>query len=312
MYETVADPSAYKESFKQLACRRFGSRVMDELNRQAGLDSSSGVRKVVMEAYISRSTVGERAPPIKIVSASDGDVPPAEFVYSNKMFYAEGVEPEKRIRGCGCIGPCSEDSDCLCLRRQELYYNDFDGTRMKGFACKADGSLRDWQYPVWECGDGCECPPSCRNRVMQKGRSANADIEIFRTRWKGWGIRAKRDIPEGTFFGIYAGELLPEASAEQRGTVYNSVGRTYLFDIDFWHIRNPPEGLADVDRELHAEAQAAARELKEGAQRNLLEARARKMSEAPDSAEAEELMDADEEDFQSSFYTGAAAAKWVW
>jgi histone-lysine N-methyltransferase SUV39H len=42
----------------------------------------------------------------------------------------------------------------------------------------------------------------------------------------------------GTFIGVYAGELLCEAVAEQRGHTYNKFGRTYLLDIDFHHLKD--------------------------------------------------------------------------
>lgn len=60
----------------------------------------------------------------------------------------------------------------------------------------------------------------------------------------------------GTFIGIYSGELLTDAVAHERGmyvllqyfipiiliqyltSIYNKFGRTYLFDIDFHHLKD--------------------------------------------------------------------------
>lgn len=66
--------------------------------------------------------------------------PPAEFVYSNKMFYGPGVAPPIQSRGCECIGPCKENSDCFCLKRQESYFASIvieGAAAYKGFSCNS-------------------------------------------------------------------------------------------------------------------------------------------------------------------------------
>jgi histone-lysine N-methyltransferase SUV39H len=54
-------------------------------------------------------------------------------------------------------------------------------------------------------------------------------------------------IKRGTFIGIYSGELVTEAETEVRGRIYEKVGRTYLFDLDGYHISHPPQGLEAID-----------------------------------------------------------------
>ena len=67
------------------------------------------------------------------------------------------------------------------------------------------------------------------------------------------GVFAGERIHANTFIGIYAGEFVTDEEGERRGKsaesgtficesvliqarVYNLAGKTYLFDIDFWHI----------------------------------------------------------------------------
>ncbi len=235
--ENSADGALYKvpsafdtvAAFQGLTYARFGNRMLDELNGPAmdshPLDDSAiAIRKSWLEAYYDQSSPDEQAPRLTI--ASRRYCPPAEFVYSNNMFLGEDVPPPKTSKGCGCIGPCNENTNCWCMKRQELYFLG----HQTGFAYQADGTIKpgSYQYPIFECGRDCECPPSCQNRVAQRGRPANVDLELVYMYKKGWGVRAKRDIPANTFVGIYTGELITEAEAERRGKVYNIVNRTWV------------------------------------------------------------------------------------
>ena len=49
--------------------------------------------------------------------------------------------------------------------------------------------------PIYECNSACRCPPTCRNRVVQRGISKR--IEVFKTKYKGWAVRALERIPVG-------------------------------------------------------------------------------------------------------------------
>jgi len=127
-----------------------------------------------------------------------------------------------------------------------------------GLILRSEGHLRE-VFPIWECGETCGCPPECNNRVIQRGRDSRTKIDIIKTKKKGWGVRARVAIPGGTFIGIYAGELIPEAESEARGVLLEEVGRNYLFDCDGYQIANPPPGLADVDPRLAQIAYESAR-----------------------------------------------------
>ncbi|KAG8914580.1 hypothetical protein FRC00_012345 [Tulasnella sp. 408] len=54
------------------------------------------------------------------------------------------------------------------------------------------------------------------------------------------GLFADEFIPTGRFIGVYAGELLTDEEAHNRGLLYDKLGRTYLFNLDFVHLRDNP------------------------------------------------------------------------
>lgn len=53
-----------------------------------------------------------------------------------------------------------------------------------------------------------------------------ARLQVFRTVGKGWGVRALRDIPRGTFVCEYIGEIITDSEADRRED------DSYLFDLD--------------------------------------------------------------------------------
>ena len=63
-----------------------------------------------------------------------------------------------------------------------------------------------------ECNEKCTCQQRkyrkknpCTNHVVQDGLKVK--LEMFLTEKKGWGIRARQNIPKGTFMGVYIGEI---------------------------------------------------------------------------------------------------------
>ncbi|CAI8025463.1 Histone-lysine N-methyltransferase SETD2 [Geodia barretti] len=63
-----------------------------------------------------------------------------------------------------------------------------------------------------ECGSRCPCGEYCNNKRFQRG--VYAQVEVFKTDKKGWGLCALTDIPQGTFVMEYCGEIL---DATQKG-----------------------------------------------------------------------------------------------
>ncbi|XP_057772171.1 histone-lysine N-methyltransferase family member SUVH9-like [Salvia miltiorrhiza] len=101
--------------------------------------------------------------------------------------------------GCNCAGGCLDD--CLCAMKNggEFAY-DLQGILVRG------------KPLIFECGPHCSCPPTCRNRVAQKG--VRNRFEVFRSRETGWGVRSLDLIQAGSFICEYAGVVLTREQAQ--------------------------------------------------------------------------------------------------
>jgi histone-lysine N-methyltransferase SUV39H len=221
--------------------------LQDRVNALPQSYRDSPQATVLFEAMIDEAMDDELgAPPISIINeVTDEGAPPWEFVYTNQMWYGEGVPPPdvKNLKSCGCVGRCDPKSKkCGCAKRQHHHLKRYiandtipDIWHGRPFMYDSKGSLQFFGMPIFECNDFFGCDEDCPNRVVQRGR--RYAINIKRTELKGWGVfnGAKR-IPKGSFIGIYAGELLTVEESDRRGTLYNKFGRTYLFDIDFHHM----------------------------------------------------------------------------
>ncbi|KAG5721632.1 Histone-lysine N-methyltransferase, H3 lysine-9 specific [Termitomyces sp. T112] len=200
--------------------------------------------RTVMEAAIRENTAEDEpdAPLIEIINEVDDDpTPPWEFHYSNKMWFGEDVPlPDlTKVVHCNCVGRCDPKiKPCACAERQRDWV---DGMfQSPDFLYDGKGHVKATDYPVFECNDLCGCSDECRNRVVQHGRKCA--IRIQKTAEKGWGVFAgAKKIYAGSFIGVYAGELLTDRVGEIRGITYNKFGRTYLFDLDFWHLKQGKE-----------------------------------------------------------------------
>ncbi|KAL1411831.1 hypothetical protein Q8F55_002799 [Vanrija albida] len=237
-----------------VAKRSLGDPKVHDIKRAATfLASRPELFCSIVESVISMATSDDEyaAPEIKVVNEVDGQgvPPPSDYEYSNKMLYSSAIPDPELGKGCDCEGPCDPNSQtCSCVARQQLYFYNLGHT---GFQWDGKEKIKQADCAVWECGPTCGCPPECRNRVIQRGRR-EADVEIFKTERKGWGVRARADIARGTFLGIYSGELITDAESERRASeFYDRIGLTYLFDLDGYHLTNPPEGLEEIDPRLH-------------------------------------------------------------
>lgn len=164
---------------RSMALRKFDTRLIDDWNEKSPrLTHNPALHRLIFESYIDECVQGDE-PEIKVYNDVDFEsIPPHfEFQYSNEMLYHSSVpEPELGL-GCDCEGKCSESSTtCSCLKRQRLY----NYTIVEDFAYDEEGHLKQ-AIPIWECGPNCGCPPDCMNRVIQKGRSKKALVDLFKT-----------------------------------------------------------------------------------------------------------------------------------
>ncbi|RZC57183.1 hypothetical protein C5167_004491 [Papaver somniferum] len=157
---------------------------------------------------------GQEKMRISAVNTVDSEKPP-QFKYITKMNYPSRHNVIPLEGGCGCKNGCSDSKKCLCAVRNggDIPFN-------------RNGALVEVKHPqsLYECGPLCKCPTSCHNRVSQHG--IKFQLEIFKTKSKGWGVRSLSSIPSGSFICEYTGELLSEKEADQ-----NTGFDEYLFDL---------------------------------------------------------------------------------
>ncbi|KAL5495686.1 hypothetical protein ACEPAI_1149 [Sanghuangporus weigelae] len=214
--------------------------LINEVNATPAWSKNPMLLRQIFETAMMQNTIDDEpdAPLIKIINNVDDEpTPPFEFYYTNRIYHGHGVpQPEYRdLKGCKCIGRCNPLSGtCECAMRQRKVFKDHDYDH-EGFVYDDKGRVQVDGFPIFECNDACGCSEDCTNRVAQLGRQCH--VNIVKTKNKGWGVFAGKKIQKGTYIGIYSGEILLQSESIERGLVYNKIGKTYLFDIDFWHIK---------------------------------------------------------------------------
>ncbi|KAJ7083652.1 hypothetical protein B0H15DRAFT_784784 [Mycena belliarum] len=216
----------------------LASSLHDYINASDEYFRGSLHMRQVFESTILENTAEDEpdAPPIEVVNDVDAEPsPPWEFYYTNKIWLGEGIDPPDvtQLVGCDCKGKCDPKSTtCACLLRQKPFV---ETVWAPGFAYDHKGRLRTPGAPIFECNAMCACDDDeCKNRVVQHGRKVS--VSIKKTPKKGWGVFATKRIAKGSFIGVYSGEFLKDDVCERRGLVYDKSGRTYLLDIDFYHL----------------------------------------------------------------------------
>ncbi|XP_068708846.1 histone-lysine N-methyltransferase NSD2-like isoform X2 [Montipora foliosa] len=106
---------------------------------------------------------------------------------------------------CDCLpdseNPCGPESNCL--------------NRMLQFEC----------YP-----QRCPAKENCHNQRFQKRQYVAC--EPFRTLHRGWGLKCKEDVKKGQFVIEYVGELIDEATCQERVQKGEDITNYYMLTID--------------------------------------------------------------------------------
>jgi SET domain-containing protein len=80
---------------------------------------------------------------------------------------------------------------------------------------------------VYECNSKCSCHPKhCSNRLVQQGLFVQ--LQLFKDKDKGWGLRPLHDLPRGTFICQYLGELLTSDQGHERAQTMDDKYQTSL------------------------------------------------------------------------------------
>ncbi|XP_007035308.2 PREDICTED: histone-lysine N-methyltransferase family member SUVH9 [Theobroma cacao] len=153
--------------------------------------------------------------PVFLYNDIDSDHDPMYYDYLVKTVfppYAFGQGSNRT--GCECVSGCTEGCFCAMKNGGDFGY-DHNGLLLRG------------KPVIFECGNFCQCPPTCRNRVSQHGLRNR--LEIFRSRETGWGVRSLDLIQAGAFICEYAGVVLTREQAQ----VFTMNGDTLIYPNRF-------------------------------------------------------------------------------
>ena len=138
--------------------------------------------------------------PVLLFNDIDSDQEPMYYDYlARTVFPPYAFHQTGSGTGCDCVSGCVEDCFCAMKNGGEFAY-DHNGVLFRG------------KPIVFECGPFCRCPPTCRNRVSQRGLRNR--LEVFRSRETGWGVRSLELIHAGSFVCEYAGVVLTRDQAQ--------------------------------------------------------------------------------------------------
>lgn len=143
-------------------------------------------------------SMGRERVPIYFFNDVDNDYEPIYHEYiATTIFPPYAYQGVKS--GCECVSGCTDD--CLCAKK--------NGGE---FAYDSNGLLIRGKPLVFECGNTCHCPPSCRNRVSQNG--VKYRLEVFRSKETHWGVRSLDLIQAGSFICEFSGIALTKEQAK--------------------------------------------------------------------------------------------------
>ncbi|XP_075988630.1 SET domain bifurcated histone lysine methyltransferase eggless [Anticarsia gemmatalis] len=200
---------------------------------------------------------GKENVPVPCANYQDESLP--EFCsYNTERTPTSGVplnlDPEF-LCGCDCTDDCEDKTKCACWKLT------LEGARTIGL----DGPNVGYEYKrlpeplpsgIYECNSRCKCKNTCLNRVAQ--HPLQLKLQVFKTKNRGWGIRALNDVPKGAFLCVYAGNLLTDATANLDGL---NEGDEYLAELDYIEVveqmkEGYEEDIPEADKKLDKQATA--------------------------------------------------------
>ncbi|XXG41775.1 hypothetical protein AAC387_Pa01g2173 [Persea americana] len=141
---------------------------------------------------------GKEKLPVYLFNDVDGDAEPMHYDYLTNPVYPPFTVEGSVGGGCDCVSGCSFGCSCIRKNGGQLVY-DSSAILLRG------------KPLIYECGRMCRCPPNCQNRVTQMG--VKHQLEVFRSRETGWGVRSLDLIRAGAFICEYSGIVLTEQQA---------------------------------------------------------------------------------------------------
>ncbi|KAJ8352801.1 hypothetical protein SKAU_G00242770 [Synaphobranchus kaupii] len=171
-----------------------------------------GAREL-LDADISR---GAEPVAVQLWNEVDGGARPERFRYRTHRWPRSCLPASgpAYVSCCDCADGCTDKRKCSCLQLSLGPAPDAQLYRFRRLAHPVPSG-------VYECGPWCGCDRArCQNRVVQHGLQVR--LQVFRTQDRGWGVRCRDDLDEGTFVCTYTGVVLrtgPDSGASCLGTV---------------------------------------------------------------------------------------------
>ncbi|CAM8968315.1 unnamed protein product [Rhodiola kirilowii] len=159
-------------------------------------------------------TYGAEKLPVCIVNDVDNEKGPAYFTYIQTLNYSAPVGALQPPSSCNCKTGCAAgESQCSCAGKNGGYIPYI-----------VNGVLVDRKSLIYECSPSCICSATCRNRASQGG--LKSQLEVFKTKDRGWGLRSWDAIRAGSFICEYAGEVISGRTGLVDDYIFDST-RTY-------------------------------------------------------------------------------------
>ncbi|XP_069826125.1 histone-lysine N-methyltransferase SETDB2 [Dendropsophus ebraccatus] len=193
-----------------LSLENFSFNTYLQLDRNLVID-----QVVFQDVDISRDT---ELVPVQICNEIN-HTRPAPFTYRKCPWprgYFINNFTDLFIGCCDCTDGCWDVSKCACL---QLTARKLDKAVTLPEESKAPGyCYKRLQRPVptglYECNVSCKCDRKlCENRLVQHG--LQLQLQVFKTKGKGWGVRCLDDLDKGTFVCIYAGKIVMKSVDEK-------------------------------------------------------------------------------------------------
>lgn len=159
---------------------------------------------------------------------------PGVMVSSPKLFLDEPDRTQEALRTFRPLETCiysadylgdssNEFMECDCPEQRILLKEEGDegNETYINHACGENSDCIN-RLTLIECVDGlCEstCGKRCENQRFQ--RRQYADINVFLTKQKGYGVRAQTDLEANTFIYEYIGEVIDEEEFRERMIQYD-------------------------------------------------------------------------------------------
>uniref|UniRef100_A0AC34QGX7 Histone-lysine N-methyltransferase n=1 Tax=Panagrolaimus sp. JU765 TaxID=591449 RepID=A0AC34QGX7_9BILA len=141
-----------------------------------------------------------------------------KFEYLDECVYSIELDDKiEELEGCSCVGSCSKEQDCACLKYCEAYTKD--------------GKLVDvCENGILECTDLCQCQ-NCWNVLVQNPISVKIRVVDSGIERKGFQVTSQEFIPKGTFVAEYVGQVLSTAEARHKLASIRENQNNYLLCI---------------------------------------------------------------------------------